>query len=53
MAKLVQLFPVDSSGRTFFGLDEDGDVLRGEIKRDREGADYIEWKRVRSEMPRD
>ena len=50
MPKLIHV-STDTGGRTFIGVDEEGDVWRGQIERDRIGADeYIAWKRIRSEF---
>ena len=39
-----------SREQRFFALDENGDVLRGEMERGRDGYDYIEWNRIASEL---
>jgi hypothetical protein len=51
MVKLVQVSP--TGPRNFIGVDEDGVVLRGEIKTYQSGGEYIEWKLIPSEFPRD
>jgi hypothetical protein len=50
MAKLVSISS-DTGGHAFIGVDEDGNVWQGRIERDRsDGAEYIRWKRLRSEF---
>jgi hypothetical protein len=51
--KLVSIAAGDTSGRKFIALDEDGRVLGGDMKRGRDGGEYIEWTRIPSELPRD
>jgi hypothetical protein len=48
MARLVSV-PTGSTGR-FIEVDDDGHVWRGETKRDREGAEYVSWRRLPSEF---
>jgi len=51
MGKLVQVSP--TGPRNFISVDEDGVVWRGEIKMYKSGGEYIEWKLIPSEFPRD
>ena len=53
MVRLVSIAAADLSGRLFVALDDEGRVLRGELKRGRDGGDYLEWQRLPSELPRD
>jgi hypothetical protein len=48
MARLVNA-STDSMGQ-FVGVDEDGHVWLGEMKRDRGGWEYISWRRPPSEF---
>ncbi|MBI4628076.1 MAG: hypothetical protein HY729_05155 [Candidatus Rokubacteria bacterium] len=50
MAKLIQV-STDAEGRTFIGVDADGEVWRGQMQRD-QSEEYILWKRIRSEFER-
>jgi hypothetical protein len=53
MPKLVHV-STDTGGRTLLiGVDEEGDVWRGQLQNDREGSEYIAWKHIRSEFERD
>lgn len=51
MPKLVQV-SADTGGRNLIAVDEEGEIWRGEIKRDRSGGDYVEWNYIRSEFER-
>lgn len=51
MPKLIHI-STDTGGRTFIGVDEEGNVWRGQIERDRGGSEYIAWKYIRSEFER-
>lgn len=53
MWKLVHVVPVaqGTPPSAYIGLDEEGDVCYGELKRD-SGGDYIAWRKLRSEGPR-
>lgn len=48
MTKLVSI-STDSTGR-FIAVDEEGNVWRGETKRDRGAEEYISWHRLPSEF---
>ncbi len=48
--QLIQV-SVDTAGRTLIGVDANGEVWRGRIVRDKDGEEYIVWKRMRSEFP--
>jgi hypothetical protein len=39
----------DGAGR-LVGIDDEGEVWRGELKPDPSDGEYIDWKRVRSEF---
>jgi hypothetical protein len=39
----------DAQGR-LVAVDSDGGLWRGQVKRDRDGSEYITWKRMRSEF---
>lgn len=39
----------DAQGR-LIAVDSDGEVWRGQVKRDRDGSEYVTWKRMRSEF---
>jgi len=52
MPRIIQLAP-DGSGR-YIAVDRDGDLWRGETKRQKaSGEEYIQWKPLPSEFPRD
>jgi hypothetical protein len=52
MARIIQVAP-DGSGR-YIAVDRDGELWRGETKRQKEGAEeYIQWKPLPSQFPRD
>jgi hypothetical protein len=51
MRKFVRVSP--TGPRNFISVDEDGVVLRGELKTYKSGGEYIEWKLIPSEFPRD
>jgi hypothetical protein len=52
MPRIIQLAP-DGSGR-YIAVDRDGDLWRGEMKRQTEGGEeYVEWKPLPSQFPRD
>jgi hypothetical protein len=48
MPTLISISP-DGAGR-FIAVDDDGQVWRGEVKRERSDGEYIDWKSVRSEF---
>ena len=49
MPTLITISP-DATGR-FLGVDDEGEVWRGELKRDRSGGgEYIDWKHLRSQF---
>jgi hypothetical protein len=48
MPTLISISP-DGAGR-FIGVDDEGQVWRGEMKRDPSDGEYIDWKSVRSEF---
>jgi len=50
MPKIIQIsHDPPGPGRSYIGVDNDGDVWRGIIK-GRAPEEYIEWKRIRSEF---
>jgi hypothetical protein len=52
MPRIIQVAP-DGSGR-YIGVDRDGELWRGETKRQKEGGEeYIQWKPLPSQFPRD
>lgn len=52
MPRIIQLAP-DGAGR-YIAVDRDGDLCRGETKRQKnDGEEYIAWKPLPSEFPRD
>jgi hypothetical protein len=52
MPRIAQLAP-DGSGR-YIAVDRDGELWRGETKRQKEGGEeYIQWKPLPSQFPRD
>ena len=52
MPRIIQPAP-DGSGR-YIAVDRDGDLWRGEMKRQERGdEEYIEWKPLPSQFPRD
>ena len=52
MPKLVQISPESAGNRNLIAVDKEGEVWRGDIKRDRIGQEeYIEWRRIRSDFP--
>jgi len=53
MPRIIQVSP-DGGGR-YIAVDRDGQVWRGETKRRKtgEGQEYITWKPLESEFPRD
>ena len=52
MPRIIQLTP-DGGGR-YIAVDRDGDLWRGETKRQtRGGEEYIEWKPLPAQFPRD
>jgi len=52
MPRIIQLAP-DGGGR-YIAVDRDGDLWRGETKRQKSGGEeYIEWKPLPSQFPRD
>jgi len=48
MATLISI-SADGAGR-FVGVDDEGHVWRGEVKRERGDGEYIDWKPIRSEF---
>lgn len=50
MPRLIQLSP--EGGNRYIGVDDEGNVWRGLMKRETTGSEYIEWKAIRSELPR-
>jgi hypothetical protein len=48
MPTLISISP-DGAGR-FIGVDDEGQVWRGEVKRERSDGEYIDWRSVRSEF---
>ena len=44
---------LDAGGHNAVGVDHDGGIWRGRIQRDRNGEEYVVWKRMRSEFPAD
>jgi hypothetical protein len=52
MPRIIQLAP-DGGGR-YIGVDRDGDLWRGETKRQKDGGqEYIQWKPLPSQFPRE
>jgi hypothetical protein len=52
MPRIIQLAP-DGGGR-YIAVDRDGDLWRGETKRQPSGGEeYIEWKPLPARFPRD
>jgi hypothetical protein len=52
MPRIIQLTP-DGGGR-YIAVDRDGDLWRGETKRQKDGGEeYIQWKPLPSQFPRD
>jgi len=52
MPRIIQVTP-DGGGR-YIAVDRDGELWRGETKRQEDGgAEYIAWKPLHSEFPRD
>jgi len=52
MPRIIQLSP-DGGGR-YIAVDRDGQVCRGETKRSKpDGAEYIAWKPLPSQFPKD
>ena len=52
MPRIIQLSP-DGAGR-YIAVDRDGDLWRGETKREKDGAtEYIEWKPLPARFPED
>lgn len=50
MPTLIQVSP--NGGGRYIGVDREGQVWRGEVKRSRgDGEDYIAWKPMHSEFP--
>jgi hypothetical protein len=50
MPKIIQIsHDPPGPGRSYIGVDNDGDVWRGIIK-GRVPEEYIEWRRIRSEF---
>lgn len=39
----------DAQGR-LTAVDSDGGLWRGQVKRDRDGSEYVTWRRMRSEF---
>jgi hypothetical protein len=51
MPRIIQLAP-DGGGR-YIAVDRDGDLWRGETKRQKDGdQEYIQWKPLPSQFPR-
>jgi hypothetical protein len=48
MPTLIQVSPDD--GNRLIGVDGDGHIWRGLMKRDKSGEEYIVWKSIRSEF---
>jgi hypothetical protein len=52
MPRIIQLAP-DGGGR-YIAVDRDGELWRGETMRQKDGGqDYIQWKPLPSQFPRD
>lgn len=51
MAKIVSLVQGGGSSR-IIGVDEEGELWRGEITRDTSGEEFVQWKPLRSEFQR-
>ncbi len=52
MPRIIQLSP-DGGGR-YIAVDHEGQVWRGETKQPKDGGEeYIVWKPLRSEFPKD
>ncbi len=51
MVKIVSLVQGGGSSR-IIGVDEEGELWRGEITRDKSGEEFVQWKPLRSEFPR-